>query len=470
MSSAARRVASPCPLVLGAALGAALSLPAAAQQGPGTLDELDDTGLSEDTEDLGAAPEGWRPVVGGSQSAAGRWPDTAGVVMGGYVGCTGTLIAPDVVLTAGHCIGGITAVILDTNDYTTGGERIAVKSEHEYPSSWTTVDVGVLILAEESSVEPRVIARDCVLDELHDGAPVTIVGYGATDIWGQQYGSKLMEADTTVNDHDCSDLWSGCNASVSPGGEISAGGDGVDACYGDSGGPLYLQTSYGDFLVGVTSRSYANVWAPCEEGGIYGRPDAVLDWIEQKTGRTLAVPECEDGGSDGGSGDGGSGGGSGDGGSGGGSGDGGSGGGSGGGGDDTGNQAPDPWAPSILVVSGREGRTKIQPEDPDAGDTHSFSIVTRPSSGETAVSPGGVVTYSSDGAWTGTDVIEVVVADQHGEAAIAAIQVEVVPREGAEARGCAHVRRSVPARWLLLGGLALLGLRRREGPATAAQR
>lgn len=466
MSSAARLAARSCAVPLGLVLGASLSSPATAQEAPEDRADLGDTGLSEGSgdgqPDLGDGPEGWSPVVGGSQSAAGRWPDTAGIVMGGYVGCTGTLIAPDVVLTAGHCIGGISAVILDTNDYTSGGERIRVKSEHEYPSSWTTVDVGLLILEEESSVEPRVIARDCVLDELHDGAPVTIVGYGATDIWGQQYGTKLMEADTTVNDHDCSDLWSGCNASVSPGGEISAGGDGVDACYGDSGGPLYLQTSWGDFLVGVTSRSYANVWAPCEEGGIYGRPDAVIDWIEQKSGRTLAEPDCSDGGSGGGSGDGGSGGGSGDGGSGGGSGGGGEGGGSGGsGGDDSGNQAPDPWAPSILVVAGREGRTKIQPEDPDAGDQHSFSLVTRPSSGETAVSPGGVVTYASDGSWVGTDVIEVVVADQHGEAAIAAIQVEVVARDGVEARGCAYVRRSVPLRWLVVGGLALIGLRRR---------
>jgi V8-like Glu-specific endopeptidase len=33
-----------------------------------------------------------------------------------FVFCTGVLIAPDLVLTAGHCIGGITAVTLGWTD------------------------------------------------------------------------------------------------------------------------------------------------------------------------------------------------------------------------------------------------------------------------------------------------------------------------------------------------------------------
>ena len=242
--------------------------------------------MAEGTSDGGDSESSW--VVGGAQAPQGKWPDTAAIVFGGnQVGCTGTLIAPDVVITAGHCIGGIAGVLLDTNDYTSGGEYIRVTKEIEYPNSWGTVDIGLLLLEKESKVKPRLIAQECVLDELYDGSNVQIVGYGALDIWGQQYGTRLMEATSTVADHDCTDMWRGCNASVSPGGEMGAGGNGVDACFGDSGGPLYLLTDKGDYLVGVTSRSYANVWAPCEEGGIWGRPDSILGWIESNAGVTL---------------------------------------------------------------------------------------------------------------------------------------------------------------------------------------
>ena len=87
---------------------------------------------------------------------------------------------------------------------------------------------------------------------------------------------------------------SGCNPSINPGGEIGAGGNGVDACFGDSGGPLYLPTPRGSFLIGVTSRSYdgASPSYPCRDGGLYARPDASLAWMEKVMGAPLEHPQC----------------------------------------------------------------------------------------------------------------------------------------------------------------------------------
>ena len=118
-----------------------------------------------------------------------------------------------------------------------------------------------------------------------------IVGYGATDPQGEQYGTRLLRGVTTITDADCSDA--SCNGSVSPGGELIAGGNGVDSCFGDSGGPVYLQTADADYLIGVTSRGLESSPTPCGGGGIYTRADAVATWIEQESGATLPMADCQ---------------------------------------------------------------------------------------------------------------------------------------------------------------------------------
>jgi len=401
--------------------------------------------MAQGESDSGDSENSW--VVGGAQAPQGKWPDTAAIVFNGnQVGCTGTLIAPDVVITAGHCIGGIAGVLLDTNDYTSGGEYIRVTKEIEYPNSWGTVDIGLLLLEKESTVKPRIIAQECVLEELYDGSNVQIVGYGALDIWGQQYGTRLMEATSTVADHDCTDMWRGCNASVSPGGEMGAGGNGVDACFGDSGGPLYMLTDKGDYLVGVTSRSYANVWAPCEEGGIWGRPDSILGWIEANAGVTLEKPDCggdDDGGGNNGGGN---------------NGGGNNGGGNNGGEDGNGggdNVAPEPYARPILVVEGVEAVTKVHPNDPDAGDAHFFELAHQPEFGEAWLSSDGVLTYLGSGGGATTVGVRVTDDGAPQQSVVVEVEVEVIARE--QTGGC----NTAAGGGFLLGLLGLLGLRRR---------
>ena len=194
-------------------------------------------------------------------------------------------------ITAAHCAGNITAVTLGTTDHTEGGETIAVTRTHVYPSSEGDYDVAVLELEHASEVPPRPLGSPELLEEfLYDGAPVFIVGYGATDKWGRDYAPVLMEAVSAVTAPDGSQLHRGFEESVSPGGELGAGGAGVDSCFGDSGGPLYLVTDHGYVLVGVTSRGYDEWGPPCGNGGIYVRPDAVRDWIEEVTGRELPEP------------------------------------------------------------------------------------------------------------------------------------------------------------------------------------
>ncbi|HLU67409.1 MAG TPA: serine protease, partial [Kofleriaceae bacterium] len=231
---------------------------------------------------------------GGQPAPAGKWPDTAAVMDDQYAFCTGTLIAPQVVLTAGHCVDGITPtrVKLNATDSEGPGEVIPVVSATAYPNWEDTYDVAVLLLERPSAVAPRAVATDCVVQaSLVDGAPVTLVGYGATDQQGQSYNTTLMEGAAQIEDADCA-TGNGCAPAVSPGGEFVAGGN-ADSCFGDSGGPVYLSTPYGTVLAGVVSRGLNNSPAPCGYGGIYVRPDAVLDWIEATAGTAITRATCQ---------------------------------------------------------------------------------------------------------------------------------------------------------------------------------
>lgn len=234
-------------------------------------------------------------IVGGRDVPPGLWPDTV-AVLGASGTCTGTLVAPDVVLTAGHCAGiRPTQIVADTIDYAKDdGIRVAVAEIESYPSWQTSYDAAVLVLAQPIvEVEPRRVGTACTFDGFAERTAVQLVGFGATDTLGRMTNTRLKQAITEVTDPECTNV-GGCKPDIAPGGEFVAGGTGdADSCFGDSGGPVYLDTPAGAVVIGAVSRGVDGAKTPCGGGGIYVRTDKLVTWIEETSGREIAKDHCD---------------------------------------------------------------------------------------------------------------------------------------------------------------------------------
>ena len=230
------------------------------------------------------------PVVGGTQAPDGAWPDAV-AVMGNHGTCSGTLVAPDVVLTAGHCVDIEPTRVVVGASYAQG-QSIAVVEAIAAPRWQETYDVAALVLAEPVvGVEPRALAASCTFERFARGTMVHLVGFGLTDASGTGANSVLREAMAPVDDPACSG-GGGCRPAIAPGGEFIAGDGSAGSCFGDSGGPVYLDTDRGTIAIGTVSRGVDGATQPCGAGAIYVRTDRIADWLEEATGRAITRDTC----------------------------------------------------------------------------------------------------------------------------------------------------------------------------------
>ena len=231
-------------------------------------------------------------VVGGHDAAAGAYPSIAEVHLGKSFLCTGTLVAPNWVLTAGHC-GSITGTAVATPvsfppaliDVYIGsnkpgqGEQVPV-SEAIIPPDYLATqgyDITLLHLARNSSKTPTTVAGAGETASWAAGTTETIVGWGATSEGGNT-PDTLQEAQVPITtDSYCA----GAYSEFDPKTMICAGfpQGGVDTCQGDSGGPMY--GNVGGALRVVGSTSFGEGCARPGKPGVYARVgDTTLrEWI-----------------------------------------------------------------------------------------------------------------------------------------------------------------------------------------------
>jgi len=280
-------------LCMPSVLASILLLPLSAAASPATLGVQH----QEPTTEAGPTSRGPQGIVGGEPAAPDAFPSVVALyTRNNNFGCTGTLIAPDLVLTAGHCGLSMAGVLAGTHDLTSGGTWYEIQDVWVHPDYASTFDIAVYQLSEPvQGIEPAPLLLDCdARDLLVEGADTYIVGFGDIDTFATQPTDLLHAAVATIRDPYCTDPAKSCNLEVSPGGELIAGGDGIDTCNGDSGGPLFVETAAGMVLAGVTSRQALPSTVPCGDGGIYPRTDAFAAWVEEATGLAMDWPDCPD--------------------------------------------------------------------------------------------------------------------------------------------------------------------------------
>jgi secreted trypsin-like serine protease len=196
-------------------------------------------------------------VVGGVSAPAGKYPWVVRLSMG----CAGSLVAPRVVLTAAHCVGGTgpdrgIAVTAGTNDLDATGVRAhsvrVIRAPGFRDATWGA-DWALITLDRSLDLPTLRIARNAG----EDHGLFTVVGWGAAREGGGDQRHLRMAKVAFVPDRTCAAAYREAGYRFVPDEMICAGNlehGGVDSCQGDSGGPLVRRDAARRFVqVGIVS-------------------------------------------------------------------------------------------------------------------------------------------------------------------------------------------------------------------------
>lgn len=216
------------------------------------------------------------PIINGNYAVLGQFPTV--VAVHNTETCTGTLIAPDLVLTAARCVHapslGLasqedvtarTTVTFDTLEALGGGGRTIAASDTVPIASYRVPgdpDVGLVFLAQPiTDIAPSPVNLDPA--RAATGVALTMIGFGETSSGGRgqlHYTAPKASVSCTafaVNNglFLCVDQHSGAGI-----------------CAGDGGGPAMAAIGGVPHVVGVAS--YGD--AACVEFGAHMRTDAIV--------------------------------------------------------------------------------------------------------------------------------------------------------------------------------------------------
>jgi secreted trypsin-like serine protease len=235
-------------------------------------------------------------IIGGASVQDGTFPSLAYVVdvQGRFVyQCTGTVVAPSLILTAGHCAehmktGVVNApsgyrVVTGTIDPIAPTASVStVLGVIVYPGLARRVDDGdaaLLVLSNPIAVPPIVLATRSYARHLRGGQPAVMAGWGITSFEQRLPTERLQSAATVVQRRN----W--CRANARPFYSknelctISPPSYATGACAGDSGGPLLAQRRTGGQLIQIGIAVHVYGRCSTRRPSVFVSTGAISSWV-----------------------------------------------------------------------------------------------------------------------------------------------------------------------------------------------